>query len=127
MKRFFPAIIILYVLLHSVSCFLSKPEDTIYPPATHPLSRSVLGFVVITDSYTQLLDRLGSEGVSLGVLRRGTILPVLERRLMQGESKTESWIFVAAEEKGWIREASGQVFQTETQAKTALRNLLQGQ
>jgi hypothetical protein len=127
MKHFFPVIIIFYVSLSSVACFLSSPESKLHPPATFPLSRSVLGYVVITDSYTQLLDRRGSEGVSLGVLRKGTILPVLERRLMQGEAKTESWIYVAAEEKGWIRESSGQVFQTEGQAKTALRNLLQGQ
>jgi len=82
---------------------------------------------MITDSYTQLLDRYGREGVSLGVLRKGTILPVLERRILQvGEAPAERWILVAAEEKGWIRESSGNMYQTQAQAQTALKNLLQG-
>mgnify|MGYP001385155014 CR=1 FL=1 len=127
MKPMLYVFIVLSVSLSSLSCFLSNPEQQLHPPATFPLSRSVLGYVMITDSYTQLLDRYGREGVSLGVLRKGTILPVLERRILQvGEAPAERWILVAAEEKGWIRESSGNMYQTQAQAQTALKNLLQG-
>jgi len=127
MKRLFASISILLLSLMISSCFLSPPDKQLSPPATFPLSRTLLGYVLITDSYTQLLDRRGNDGGALGVLRKGTILPVIERRIMSGDEKTEIWLYVAAEEKGWIRESSGQLFQTETQAKTALRTLLQGQ
>ncbi|AEJ19582.1 hypothetical protein [Gracilinema caldarium] len=128
MKRIVWVFIVLSVSLSSLSCFLANPEQQLHPPVTFLLSRSVIGYVVITNSYTQLLDHYGRKGVSLGVLRKGTILPVLERRILQdGESTTERWILVSGEEKGWIRESSGKMYQTQAQAQTALKNLLQGQ
>jgi len=111
MKRLLEIAIIISSLGTNVSCFLSNPAKELHPPPTFPLSRTVLGYVVITDSFTQLLDRPGSEGVSLGVLRKGTILPVLERRMVQDNNQAERWIFVSAAEKGWVRESAGQVFQ----------------
>lgn len=126
MKRPISFVIIFYVSLSFASCYIYNPHKQLYPPPTFPLSRTVLGYIVITDSYTQLLDHIGTKGVSLGILRKGTILPVLERKIIKGETGVERWIYVDAEEKAWIRASSGLIFQTEAQAKTALRQLMQG-
>ncbi len=111
------------LIFSSSSCFLSSPEKELRPPATFPLTRATLGYVLITDTYTQLLDSLGKNSVSLGVLRKGAILPVFERSIVQNENKAERWILVMAQEKGWIRESSGLLFATEAQAKTALNSM----
>ncbi|MCA1950978.1 MAG: hypothetical protein LDL24_10425 [Treponema sp.] len=123
MKNLLKSGLLIGLILSSSSCFLASPEKELKPPATFPLSRSALGYVLITDTYTQLLDSLGNNSVSLGVLRKGSILPVLERRIVQSESKAERWILVMAQERGWIRESSGRLFATEAQAKTALNSM----
>lgn len=123
MKNLLKSGLLIGLILSSSSCFLASPEKELKPPATFPLSRSALGYVLITDTYTQLLDSLGNNSVSLGVLRNGAILPVLERRIVQNDSKAERWILVMAQEKGWIRESSGRLFATEAQAKTALNSM----
>ena len=115
-----------FLVLTLVSCFLADPIKSLMPPVTFPLSRSVIGYVIITDSYTQLLDKVGSDAVSLGVLRQGTILPVLERRMYTINDKMEVWLQVSSKEIGWIKETVGRVFDTEAQAETALKKYIRG-
>lgn len=125
-KIFLKYIIVCFAAVFTTSCFLADPIKSLKPPATFPLSRSVVGYVIITDSYTQLLDKVGSDAVSLGVLRQGTILPVLERRMYTINDKMEVWLQVSSKEIGWIKETVGRVFDTEAQAETALKKYIRG-
>jgi hypothetical protein len=58
-------------------------------------------------------------GVSLGILRKGTVVPVLERRRINIRGNIESWILVAGSYQGWLREEVLEIFENEAQAKTA--------
>lgn len=125
-KIFLKFLVLTLVTVLNISCFLADPIKSLMPPVTFPLSRSVIGYVIITDSYTQLLDKVGSDAVSLGVLRQGTILPVLERRILPVNDKMEVWLQVSSKEIGWIKETVGRVFDTEAQAETALKKYVKG-
>jgi hypothetical protein len=98
----------------------------IAPPLTSPLSRPLIGYGVIIVSYTSVVDEPNlTGGVSLGILRKGTVAPVLERRRINVKGKIESWILVEGSYAGWLREETLEIFENEAQAKTAAAALSQ--
>jgi hypothetical protein len=75
---------------------------------------------VVTISYSKVVDEPNlAGGVSLGILRKGTVVPVLERRQINVRGKLESWILVEGYYRGWLREEVLEIFENEAQAKTA--------
>ncbi|MDR1956501.1 MAG: hypothetical protein LBQ30_06575 [Treponema sp.] len=111
---------ILWVMVMAVlwsSCARATQELTIVPPPTNPLSRSVIGYGVVNVSYTHVVNEPGQAGVSLGYLRRGSIVRILERRL--GEGNAESWVLVEGNYRGWLKETVVDIYGLEAQAKTA--------
>jgi hypothetical protein len=70
---------------------------------------------VISASYVHVMDEPDSGGVALGYLRSGSIVQVLERRVVN----TESWVLVEGTYRGWLREEVMQVFENEAKAATA--------
>ncbi|MDR2797843.1 MAG: hypothetical protein LBB80_05825 [Treponema sp.] len=99
------------------SCTRTTHEVTIIPPPTYPLSRSVIGYGVVNVSYTHVVHEPGQEGVSLGYLRRGSVVRILERRLAAKTS--ESWVLIDGNYRGWLRETVVDIYGLEAQAKTA--------
>jgi hypothetical protein len=116
-------ILALAVLLLSCS---EKEEIQLVPPATPPLSRGEVGYGVVSVSYTHVADQPG--GLSLGYLRRGSVVRVMERRAGPAEG---AWVLVegrgdlSLESPGWIPETLIDVYPTEAQARTASESLLQ--
>ncbi|MDR2019570.1 MAG: hypothetical protein LBQ14_02270 [Treponema sp.] len=107
----------LFVLLF---CSCGASGDNIAPPLTSPLSRPLIGYGVVTVSYTSVVDQPNlTGGVSLGILRMGTVVPVLERRRINVRGTLESWIRVEGYYQGWLREEVLEIFENEAQAKTA--------
>jgi hypothetical protein len=101
-------------------CSCGASGDGIVPPLTSPLSRSLIGYGVVTVSYINVVDEPNpAGGVSLGILRRGTVAPVLERRRINVRGKLESWLLVGGYYQGWLREEALEVFENEAQARTA--------
>jgi hypothetical protein len=93
-----------------------------------PLSRGEIGYGVVNVSYTHLADEPGSQGLSLGYLRRGSVVRVLERRVPGGPVVPETWVQVEIGGKrnpGWLPESVIDVYPTEAQARTASETLLQ--
>jgi hypothetical protein len=107
-----------------VSCRRDTAEIPV-PPPTPPLSRSVIGYGVIGASYTHVTAEPNQTGLSLGYLRRGAVVEVLERRSVSEGETAERWVFVApaageeAGYRGWLRESLVQIYANLSQAKTA--------
>lgn len=78
---------------------------------------------MVNVSYTHVFYEPGKNGVSLGYLRRGAIVAILERRLAAGTS--ESWVLVAGNYRGWLKESVVDIYDLEAQAKTAAEIMIQ--
>jgi hypothetical protein len=74
---------------------------------------------VISSSYTQALNEPSPESVSLGHLRRGAVVEILERKIINFGEKAEPWIRVSNVYQGWIKEEGVQIYVNEAQAMTA--------
>jgi hypothetical protein len=119
--------VLIILALFLVSCFpnTGTGEIVVMPPATPPLSRQSLGYGVISASYTHVVAEPNQAGLSLGYLRRGSIVEVLERRSLNRGETAESWVFVAGAYRGWLREDVIQVYDNEARAKTAAESFSQ--
>ena len=121
-------LVILIPLVLLPGCRRSDEEIPVVPPATHPLTRRYIGYAVVNVSFTHLLNEPG--GVSESYLRRGTVVRILERR--KGGDAAESWVLVEGNyqgsgdiSRGWLPETALDVFNNESQAITASRNIVQ--
>jgi hypothetical protein len=74
---------------------------------------------VISSSYTQALSEPSPESVSLGYLRRGAVVEILERRIVNVRQAPEPWIRVNQVYRGWIKEEGVQIYLNKAQAMTA--------
>jgi hypothetical protein len=99
-------------------------EKTILPPPTPPLSRSMIGYGVISVSYTHVVSEPSPSGFSLGYLRKSSMVEVLERRSVTNGGTTESWVLVGGASRGWLKEDVIQVYDSEAKARTAAEFLL---
>ncbi|MDR2111457.1 MAG: hypothetical protein LBP32_09150 [Spirochaetaceae bacterium] len=102
------------------ACGRGSEELPVRPPSTSPLSRSGIGYGVINISYIQVRDEPNRGGVSLGYLRKGSVVPVLERRMVLSEGgNAESWVLIGGAYRGWLLEEMTRIFESEAQAATA--------
>jgi hypothetical protein len=108
------------------ACNRISEELPLTPPATSPLSRSVIGYGVISSSYTHVQNEPSPDSVSLGYLRRGSVAEILERRIISARGKAESWIRVNSAYRGWIKEDGVLFYGSEAQARTASETLSLG-
>lgn len=111
-------IIILSVLMFS-GCFLIEKEELSPPPPSPLLSRSQVGYAVVTVSYIHILDTPDPAAVSLGYLRQGSIVDVLERRSVRTGDSPVSWLLIKGTQEGWLQESHVMVYNTRAQAETA--------
>jgi hypothetical protein len=106
------------------------------PPAMPPLSRDEIGYGVVNASYTHVVDKPDSRGLSLGYLRQGLVVRVLERRSAVPDANRspdqavpETWLLVEPpqnpESRGWLPEPVIDLYPSKAQAKTASESLLQ--
>jgi hypothetical protein len=110
---------IIFILLLCASCFVKKEEAPVLPPLTFPLSQPHIGFGVVNVSYTGVSSDPGEGGTSLGYLRRGTVVRIIERRQVKTGGNTESWLLVEETYKGWLKETLVEVYGNESKAQTA--------
>ena len=134
------------ILIILVSCFSgckrSQTEIPVVPPATHPLAREYIGYGVVNVSFTHLLNEQGSGGVSLGYLRKGTVVRIIERKTVVNKGITESWVLAEGNyqaqnasgqnvpaqgsvSRGWLLETALDVFDNESRANTASKSMSQ--
>lgn len=118
------------IVLVLSSCDRKNEEIFIVPPETPPLSRQLIGYGVINVSYTHAAAEPDPAASSLGYLRRGSIVKVLERRpLISQDSRAggtpESWVLVEGNFQGWLTESVLDIYDNESQAKTAAESMTQ--
>jgi len=89
------------------------------PPLTFPLSQSYIGYGVINVSYTRVNAGIEESGASTGYLRQGSVVRIIERRMVKNEGKTETWVLVEGSAKGWLKESLMDIYGNESQAITA--------
>jgi hypothetical protein len=103
-------------ILGALGC---SPRREPLPPATPPLSRTALGYGVVSTPYVKMLDEPSGDGVSLGHVREGTILRVLERRIIREGEETRRWLLTEGDYQGWLPEEAITVYDNEDKARTA--------
>jgi len=108
-----------FVSLSLTACNLRKDEKPVSPPLTFPLSQSYIGYGVINVSYTRLSADIEENSSSAGYLRQGSVVRIIERRLVKSEEKTEAWVLVDGTSKGWLKESLIDIYGNESQAVTA--------
>ncbi|MDR3276107.1 MAG: hypothetical protein LBT11_02660 [Treponema sp.] len=115
--------LIFFLILAASSCSGESDVIELEPPETPVLSRAVIGYGVIDASYTPVSEEPRQTGPSLGYLRRGAVVEVLERRSVSAGEAVESWVLVGGQYQGWLSETVIRVYDSEAQAKTAAKNL----
>jgi hypothetical protein len=94
---------------------------------------------VVHVSYTHVVDKPDNRSLSLGYLRRGSVVRVLERRIggrdsdhpTAREGAPEFWALVEGRDgtgldsQGWLPESVIDIYPTAAQAQTASESLLQ--
>ncbi|MCL1815075.1 MAG: hypothetical protein FWG27_04570 [Treponema sp.] len=105
-----------FLLFAMMGC---TPRAEIDPPSTSPFSRSVIGYAVVTVSYTRVLDEPSLDSVALGYVREKTILTVLERRLINEGDTRQYWVFTEGIYRGWLPESVIALYDNEGKAQTA--------
>jgi hypothetical protein len=118
---------LVFALLIAASCNGKKEEIPVVPPLTSPLSQSFIGFGVVNVSYTRVTvqpEEENSEGISSGgYLRRGSVVPIFERRVVNNQGKSESWVLVGGPSEGWLKESLVDIYDSEPQAHTASESM----
>ncbi|GMO44444.1 MAG: hypothetical protein Ta2B_25310 [Termitinemataceae bacterium] len=124
MKALRCTIIFVFCVCSVLSCKRASPDDEIKLPSTPPLSRDVIGYGVVNANYTHLLDKQGG-GKSLGFLRKGSIVEIIEYRpIVEGE-KAVYWVLARGAYEGWMREDAVRIYPSKAQAITAAESLPQ--
>ena len=114
--------VILFFCLLFCACN-GKQDENIIPPLTSPLSGNSIGFGVIKTSFTHVIAEPKENSASLGYLRRGALVRVVERRIVNDSGGSQSWVMVDTEQKGWLREEVMDIYDNESRAKTAARSM----
>jgi len=115
-----------YICLSISACILKKEETVVSPPLTFPLSQSYIGYGVINVSYTRVNPSIEESGASAGYLRQGSVVRVIERRMVKNEEKTEAWVQVTSIEgniKGWLKESLMDIYGNINQAILAAKSM----
>jgi hypothetical protein len=101
------------------ACYGKKEESPVIPPVTSPLSGEYIGFAVINVSFTHVMAQPEEGSESLGYLRRGSLVRVIERRTITSTGGPRTWVLTEGPPRGWLREDVMDIYGSESQAKTA--------
>jgi hypothetical protein len=118
---------LVFLLMLFLSCNRNAEEIPLIPPATNPLTREFIGYGVVNESFIHVVREPKQNEVSLGYLRKGSLVKIIERRALTNQGNVEIWVLVDAEYsgtpegkiQGWLMENTINVFDTESRALTA--------
>jgi hypothetical protein len=115
------------LLLLLLSCNRNTEEIPVIPPLTSPLSREFIGYGVVNESFIHVVNEPKPDELSLGYLRKGSLVKIIERRALPNRGNVEIWVLVEApystvpegKIQGWLMEETLNVYDTESRALTA--------
>jgi hypothetical protein len=71
-----------------------------------------------------VVDEPNPNALSLGYLRQGSIVKVIERRsITNAQGVTEPWVLMDGNYQGWLQELVIDIYNNEAQARTAAESL----
>jgi hypothetical protein len=112
------------------ACSARKDEVILIPPVTSPLSKDYIGFGVITSSFTHITATPEENSPSNGYLRRGSLVKIMKRQTIRTQSGFVTWVLInsassgLAEITGWLKEELIDIYDSESQARTASEFIL---
>ena len=124
-----PILTIFFLVFALAGCNAPGEEEPLIPPPSHPLVREFIGYGVVRVSFTRVLNEPTDQDNSPGFIRQGDIVRIIERQPVMTRSGSEFWVYAEANYngensiQGWIQEDVLDVFDNESQAITASRNL----
>lgn len=131
-SRFASLFLAMALAVLAVACKRAEPETPPVPPVSHILAREFIGYGVVTASFAHLFTESGGGGLSLGYLRRGTIVNIVERRQMLNRESLQLWLLAEESDpisgspsRGWIAGSLLAMFDHKAQAETAANELAQ--
>ena len=119
-------VLIIPLLVFVTACNGKHEEVPVIPPLTSPLSQSFIGYGVVNVSYTRVIAQPEEGDLpenTGGYLRRGSVVCILQRRLVKNQDKIESWVLVEGASMGWLKESLVDIYDSELQARTALETM----
>ena len=126
-------LVLIYALFIS-SCSAKGEEAPLLPPVTSPLTGGYIGYGVITASFTHITLDPSDSSQSIGYLRRGSLVKVMRRQIINVQGNFISWVFIDAGQsaspgeaellQGWLKEEVMEIYGNESQARTASETLL---
>ena len=108
-----------FMIFLLAACNGRREEAPAMPPPTLPLTQAQIGFGVVNVSYTRVNSEPDENSALSGHLRRGSVVRIIERRLIQTSGRPESWVQIEANFQGWLRETLVDIYNNEHQARTA--------
>ena len=110
---------VFFLVLLFCACGRRQNAAHVMPPVTSPLSRFYVGYGVVNASFIHVLAEPAEGSELLGNLRRGTLVRILERRIIVHAGQAQSWLKLDTEQHGWVREEVMYIFDNENRARTA--------
>jgi hypothetical protein len=115
-----------------VSCSKGAEELPLIPPTTDPLSRDFIGYGVVNASFIHVSSEPGQDSTSLGYLRKGSLVRIIERRAVTNRQNVELWLLVDTESQGspegkisgWLKEQDADIYDNEGRARTASETMM---
>ena len=115
--------VILFFCFAFCSCKGNHDESKVIPPLTSPLSGDFIGYGVIKVSFSHIVAEPKEGSESLGYLRRGALVRVIERRIVNDSGGSPAWVKIDTEKSGWLREEVMDIYNNESRAKTAAQSM----
>ena len=122
------SVLLLSLCLFS-SCTAKDDVSPVLPPVTSPLTGGYIGYGVITASFMHISLDPSENSTSMGYLRRGSLVKVLRRQILNVSGNFVSWVLIDAEQnsasgqievlQGWLKEEVMEIYNNESQARTA--------
>jgi hypothetical protein len=117
-------LVLILGLAFPLSCERSSGEAGIVPPPTDPLKGGAIGYGVVNASYTHVVDAPDPKGASLGYLRKGAVVKIIERRSVRNQGPVyTSWVYAEGSARGWLPERVVDIYDNESMAITASRSM----
>jgi hypothetical protein len=123
-KHILGQLLLLITVMSIMACNARKDETPVIPPVTSPLSRDYIGYGVITASFTHITAEPAEDSSSLGYLRRGSLVRIIKRQTVRTNNIFEFWVQVDGVLNGWLKEDVMDIYNNESQAKTASESIL---
>ncbi|GHU14599.1 hypothetical protein FACS1894161_5290 [Spirochaetia bacterium] len=118
--------VVLAILLAALAACSPQASSIPRLPETLPLSGTALGYAVVSAAYARVLSEPDASAVSLGVVSEGTVLTILERRLVRPDLTGSArsglpayWVLTEGTHAGWLPDDALIIYDSKEKALTA--------